>query len=526
MKQPVLSESPLLSSVQRQARSEHKSIRTERAYLKWIRDYLGYWKRTRGEWAHPKDLNGSDVSEYLNYLANERNIARSTHNQAFNALLFLYRNVLKIEGFQIDSKRPAQRERLPVVLSAEEVMRVLDHIPPGQFRLIGGLLYGSGLRLMEACRLRNKDIDFERMQICVREAKGDKDRMVPLPVSLESGLREQAKYVRALHQADVASGAGYVWLPNALSIKNPEMAREPCWQYLFPAKSLSKDPRPREAEEETTSDREYEKKLAQVNQQLRRHHIHENSVQKAIKAAVKQSGIEKKVSCHTFRHSFATHLLEDGKDIRTIQELLGHKDVNTTMIYTHVSTVGAHRRPQSSGPIVKRPEVGDWRIGDWRLEIGELENWRIGELENWRIGELENWRIGELENWRIGELENWRIGELENWRIGRELDLVLKSSIINASAGPAPTRRATMLLRLWHRMRPRRHIVEHANVGNPATAARSIYARVMPELCVFRVRLGESGYENWSPIGRAVLKSGWAPSQLAIGEWRRWDIEA
>jgi site-specific recombinase XerD len=209
---------------------------------------------------------------------------------------------------------------------------------------MAGLMYGSGLRLMECCRLRVKDVDFHRQQINVREGKGDKDRCVPLPQKLVEGLREQISFVTAQHQCDLANGAGWVWLPDALAIKYPRAGCELRWQYVFPAPSLSRDPRPREAEEASASDhsdRKHQKLLDEVNAQLRRHHIHENSVQKVVKRAVSRAGVHPKTSCHTFRHSFATHLLEDGKDIRTIQALLGHADVSTTMIYTHVSTLGA-----------------------------------------------------------------------------------------------------------------------------------------------------------------------------------------
>ena len=333
--------SPLLTRVQRQARAEFKSIRTETAYLKWIRDFLHYEKNKAGQWVHPKELDGKDVSEYLEYLANERRVAKSTQNQAFSALLFLFKNVLGFEKIKIDAKRAPKKQRLPVVMTAEETKTVINQIPPGESKLIASLMYGAGLRLMEACRLRIKDIDIGRKQIAVYEGKGDKDRMVPLPQRLAAALQDQMSYVTELHKSDIASGAGWVWLPGAYAIKDPSAGQQLKWQYLFPAKRLSHDPRPREAEAGRADEREHEVELDKINQQTRRHHIHETSIQKMVKKAVVRSGLNKKISCHTFRHSFATHLLESGSDIRTIQELLGHADVSTTMIYTHVSTLGA-----------------------------------------------------------------------------------------------------------------------------------------------------------------------------------------
>ena len=341
MQSPNFSKSPLLQDVQRQARAEYKSKRTETAYLKWIRDFIFFHKNKAGDWVHPKEISSDEIAEYFTYLAVDRKVSRSTQNVAFSAILFLYRKVLGFKKFEIEAERAPLAERLPVVLTIDEVTSVLEQIPPGMPKTIVELLYGAGLRLMEACRLRVKDLDFQRLQICVRKGKGDKDRMVPLPASLASRLNEQVDYVKTLHHSDIIEGAGYVWLPDALAIKNPTMARETSWQYLFPAKSISKDPRPREAEAGSSSDQQHARRLNEVNQQRRRHHLHENSVQKVVKKAATLVELNKKVTCHTFRHSFATHLLEDGKDIRTIQELLGHADVRTTMIYTHVSSLGA-----------------------------------------------------------------------------------------------------------------------------------------------------------------------------------------
>jgi integron integrase len=307
------------------------SIRTEEAYLRWIEEFLRFHRDKSGKWVHPGEMSSLEISEYLTYLAVQRRVAASTQNQAFSALLFLYGKVLEIP-IQVDAVRAQKPERLPVVLSMDEVRRILHQITDPVFGLMAGLMYGAGLRLMEACRIRVKDIDFERHQITVRDGKGEKDRMVPLPRRLADGLQQQVERVRTQHETDLAAGAGWVWLPYALAAKYPNAGRSLLWQYLFPAQSLSRDPRPRETSE---------LQVRQQDAQIRRHHLHETSVQKAVAAAVKRAKISKPASCHSLRHSFATHLLEDGKDIRTIQELLGHADVKTTMIYTHVSTVGA-----------------------------------------------------------------------------------------------------------------------------------------------------------------------------------------
>lgn len=320
----------LLDQVRAAIRLKHMSIRTEQAYLYWITQFLRFHKNKRDAWTHPVQLGNREINQFLSYLATERNVAASTQNQALSALLFLYRNVLEME-INIDAVRAKTPARLPVVLSVQEVNLLLNTIPQGPNRLMAGLMYGAGCRLMECCRIRVKDLDFQRRQLAIRDGKGEKDRMVPLPARLAQRLVKQRELVRRQFDDDIRSGAGYVWLPYAFEKKDPRAARSPGWQYLFPASRLSRDKRPREIDG----------RLVDQSSRLRRHHVHENAVQKAVKRAVIRCGLEKRVSCHTLRHSFATHLLESGQDIRTIQELLGHASLETTMIYTHVATTGA-----------------------------------------------------------------------------------------------------------------------------------------------------------------------------------------
>ena len=312
----VLSPPPrLLDRVRQALRLRHYSPRTEDAYVAWIRRFIVFHRK-----AHPMLLGEADVTAFLTHLAVTDQVSASTQNQALGALLFLYRHVLKRELDGLDGivrARPA--ERLPVVLSRAEVRAVLQLLP-GVFRTIGTLLYGGGLRLNECLELRVKDVDFDRRQIVVRRGKGDKDRTVPLPASARDALLQHLARVHQMFVADRRAGVSGVVLPHGLARKYPNAPTEWAWQFVFPAGRVCRDPRfggPT------------------------RYHLHESAVQRAVTAAVRASGLGKKVSCHTFRHSFATHLLEDGYDIRTVQELLGHRDVSTTMIYTHVLSRGA-----------------------------------------------------------------------------------------------------------------------------------------------------------------------------------------
>jgi len=304
----------LLDQVRETIRLKHYSIRTEEAYVRWIKRYILYHDKR-----HPKDMGTPEIEAFLTHLAVDQKVAASTQNQALNAILFLYREVLEqdLTG-RINAIRAKRPKRLPTVLSREEAHRVLNAMS-GTPQLIAKLLYGSGLRLMEAIRLRVKDLDFAQHQIIVRDGKGEKDRVTVLPDSLITPLQEHLQRVKLIHQRDLAKGYGSVYLPYALARKYPNADREWIWQYVFPATTLSKDPR---------------------TGIMRRHHVSESSVQKAIRKAARLAGINKRVTPHTLRHSFATHLLEAGYDIRTVQELLGHKDVRTTMIYTHVLNRG------------------------------------------------------------------------------------------------------------------------------------------------------------------------------------------
>jgi len=304
----------LLDQVRDKLRVKHYSIRTEQTYADWIKRYILFHGKR-----HPKDMGAQEVEAFLTHLAVAGKVAASTQNQAKSALLFLYREVLEIQLAWLDNVTQAKApKRLPVVLTVAEVQAVLSRLS-GTHLLIASLLYGGGMRLMEAVRLRVKDVDFARHEIIVREGKGFKDRVTMLPEAVVASLKAHLARVKALHEEDLTQGFGEVYLPFALDKKYPNAGREWGWQYVFPSKNLSVDPR---------------------SGKTRRHHVDEKGVQRAVKQAVRDAGLTKSATPHTFRHSFATHLLQNGYDIRTVQELLGHSDVSTTMIYTHVLNKG------------------------------------------------------------------------------------------------------------------------------------------------------------------------------------------
>lgn len=304
----------LLTALRGALRRLQLSRRTEQSYLGWVRRYV-YFHRLR----HPAEMGPADVLAFLTWLAQGRGAARSTQRQALSALVFLYREVLgKPLGDLTGALRAGVPARLPVVLTPAEVSRVLAELR-GVPWLVAMLLYGGGLRLMEALALRVKDVDFERNEIRVRRGKGDRDRVTMLPAVAKVRLARHLEKVRSLHQSDLADGAGRVELPGGLARKAPSWAQEWAWQWVFPATRSYRD---------------------RSTGEQRRHHLHPTAVQRAVKAAVRRAGVAKRATCHTFRHSFATHLLENGYDIRTVQELLGHTDVSTTMVYTHVLNRG------------------------------------------------------------------------------------------------------------------------------------------------------------------------------------------
>lgn len=311
----------LLDQMRLVLRLKHMSVRTEEAYVLWVRRFILFHHKR-----HPKDMGAQEIRAFLAHLAVHDRVAASTQNVALNALVFLYRAVLKQDFPELGKIERAKRPRhVPVVFTREEVACVLAHLN-GMPHLMASLLYGAGLRLMECVRLRVKDVDVAYHQITVHDGKGAHDRVTMLPQSVELGLQRHLERVKLLHEADLLEGFGEVYLPYAFERKEPSAAKAWEWQYVFPASRRSRDPR---------------------SGVERRHHLAETVLQKAVKGAIHQAEIHKRGSCHTLRHSFATHLIEDGYDIRTVQELLGHKDVSTTMVYTHV--------PQRGGKGVRSP---------------------------------------------------------------------------------------------------------------------------------------------------------------------------
>jgi integron integrase len=296
-------------------RNRHYSLRTEKTYISWVRQYILYHNKR-----HPREMGADEINAFITYLVNQKTVSASTQNQAISAILFLYRNVLQIalDDRALVPIRPTRPKRVPTVLSRQEAKNVIAHLD-GIYKLMTQIMYGSGLRLMEVMRLRVKDLDFGNHQIIVRDGKGENDRLTMFPDILLEPLRLHLQQVKAQHELDLSQGHGTVYLPYALERKYPTANREFAWQYVFPARELSIDP---------------------VSGVKQRHHLNEANLQRAVKQASRLVHIDKPVTPHAFRHSFATHLLENGYDIRTVQELLGHKDVKTTMIYTHVLNRG------------------------------------------------------------------------------------------------------------------------------------------------------------------------------------------
>lgn len=306
----------LLEQVHEACATKHYSPRTEESYVRWIEQFLRFQRSTAGRWIHPRDMTAEHVEAFLTHLAVRRRVAASTQNQALNALVFLFRDVVRKEIGAFDAVRAKRPIRLPTVLSQHEVHQVFATMEPeSMYGLMARLLYGSGLRLMECCTLRVMDADLDRGQVVIRAGKGNKDRVTMLPVSLRDPISRQIERVAKQHEADLKKGRGWVQVPVSVEHKRPSAPKELGWQFLFPSQRCAKD---------TETGR------------WQRWYSHPSTLSRAVKHAAETAGLAKRVTCHTFRHSFATHLLEAGYDIRTVQELLGHKNVQTTMIYTHV----------------------------------------------------------------------------------------------------------------------------------------------------------------------------------------------
>jgi len=313
---------PVLDLMRNHCRVKHLSYRTEQTYCQWVRGFFRYHNKKSQTRKSLYDMGRPEIEQYLTYLAVDRKVSASTQNQAFNALLFLYRNVIPKDLGEIDAVRAKQSRRLPAVLSREEIKSVLNRLQGVEW-LITTLLYGCGLRLMECMRLRVKDIDFSAHSITVRAGKGDKDRIVPLPEKIIDPLQRHLRKVAEIHKQDAKDRLPVSCIEPGLERKYPKIPYEWGWYWVFPARKRAEDPR---------------------TKKIKRHHLHETAIQRIVKAAIRKAGIIKHASCHTFRHSFATHLIEDNVDIRTVQELLGHKDIKTTQIYTHVLNRGVSTR--------------------------------------------------------------------------------------------------------------------------------------------------------------------------------------
>jgi integron integrase len=306
----------LLEQTRQVRRTKHYSPRTEDSYIRWIERFLRFHRDTAGQWIHPRDMSAEHVEAFLTHLAARGRVAASTQNQALNALVFLFRDVIQKALGEFDAVRARRPLRLPTVLSRDEVRRVLSAMEPGSVHgLMAKLLYGSGLRLMECCTLRVMDVDLDRGQIMIRSGKGDKDRVTMLPVGLREPFSAQIERVARRHAIAVDRGRGWVSVPASVEHKRPSAPKELGWQFLFRSRNCVRDP---------------------DSGRWQTWYTHPSTLSRAVKQAAADAGLKKRVTCHAFRHSFATHLLEAGYDIRTVQELLGHKDVQTTMIYTHV----------------------------------------------------------------------------------------------------------------------------------------------------------------------------------------------